>query len=97
MAVKKLDNLPVHIPSNGRWPAMDVFVNWRCVASTNVDRVGWDKDGNMYVMYRGNNAIYLYLQVGRQKIVAAAYSESVGRFINYKIKGHYRVEKIVPA
>jgi hypothetical protein len=91
--IRKLDNIPVRIPGGGMWPPMDVFVNYRLVESTNVERVGWDDAGNMYVVYKGGG-LYAYLGVSRQRAVAAAYARSVGRYINSRIKPTFDVVKL---
>ena len=91
--VKKLDGIPVRIPGGGMFPPMEVFVNFRIVASTNVDRVGWDDARNMYVTYK-NGSTYAYMGVSRQRAVAAAYSPSVGRYLNSKVKGSFAAVKL---
>lgn len=90
--VTKLDNiiLPIADPLGGR---IDVSVNWRLVESSNVDRIGWDNAGNMYVRYL-SGGVYCYLGVSRQRAVAAAYSKSRGRYINKKIKGKFNTIKL---
>ena len=65
-------------------------INWRKVKSSNVERVGWDNAGNMYVSYTGSGKLYKYVGVSRQRVVACARSASVGRYIQRKIKGHYK-------
>jgi hypothetical protein len=68
-------------------------INWRIVDSSNVLRVGWDTMGNMYVKFISGET-YLYFDVPRQRAVAAAYSTSVGGYINNRIKGNYEYLKI---
>ena len=67
-------------------------INWRLVESSNVDAVGWDKSGNMYVTFL-NGTMYRYIGVSRQRAVAAAYADSVGSYINKKIKPFFKVVK----
>ena len=87
--VRKLDHQPIDIGNQ-----LDVDVNFRLVDSSNVDRIGWDKFGNMYVLYK-SGYLYLYFNVSRQRAVAAAYASSVGRYIHKKIKGKYECHKLV--
>lgn len=93
MTVKKLDNVPV-MDRSGGLPSV-VFVNFRLVASTNVDRVGWPVSGEplMIVEFKSGER-YGYLGVPRQKVVACANAESVGRYLNTKIKPFYKAVKL---
>lgn len=76
------------IPGGGMWPAMDAEVRYRYVASSNVEWVGWDAAGNLYLKFKSGGT-YAYVGVGRQKAVAMAHSPSVGRYFHRKIKGKY--------
>jgi hypothetical protein len=89
--MRKLDN--VFLPTDLGSGRIDIPVNWRLVESSNVDRVGWDKSGNMYVMFHGGGT-YAYLGVSRQRAVAAAYAASVGRYLHRKIKGKFSSIKL---
>jgi KTSC domain len=91
LVFKKLDGIPVRLPGK---PPQDVFVNFRYVDSSNVERVGWDEHGNMYITYK-NGGTYVYFGVTRQRAVAAAYSPSVGRYIARRIKGSFPAVKLV--
>lgn len=65
------------------------MITWRKVESSNVAAVGWDSGGNiMYVRYR-NGHVYAYLQVSRQRAVAAILQPSVGSYINRVIKPRF--------
>jgi len=88
--VKKLDGIAVRIPGK---PPADVFVNFRLVDSSNVDRVGWDKARNMYVRFK-SGATYVYMGVSRQRAVATAYAKSVGTYLNQRIKPDFDVVKL---
>jgi hypothetical protein len=92
VAVRKLDNMLLVIRDETGL-RFDTSVNWRYVESSNVERVGWDNAGNMYVEYQGGS-IYVYLGVSRQRAVAAAYAQSVGRYIHRRIKGKFRPLKL---
>lgn len=74
----------------------DIFINKRLVESSNVEWVAWPVTGEptMIVQYRGGD-VYAYLGVSRQRIVAAAYAESTGKYINEKIKPHFRMVKLI--
>lgn len=85
--IKKLDGQTVRIPTPVGGEPLEAVVNFRVVESTNVDRVGWDEAGNMYVGFK-NGTMYVYLGVSRQRAVAAAYARSVGSYIN-RIKGNF--------
>lgn len=88
MKPTKLDGIAVKLPGGGLFPPMDVFVNFRLVQSSNVDRVGWDAFGNTYVGFT-NGRMYVYYGTTRQRAVAAAYSRSVGSYIHRKLKYQY--------
>jgi len=80
------------------YPAQEE-IRWRDVDSSNVRKVGWDKDGNMYVLFRdtslnGTSTLYMYRSVPRQRVVAAARAKSVGKYINEHIKPHHPAVKI---
>lgn len=91
--MKKLDHIAVRLPGGGLYPPMDVFVNFRLVESSNVDRVGWDVAGNTYVQFT-NGSMYVYYGTTRQRAVAAAYSKSVGSYINRCLKDNYQSLKV---
>lgn len=74
------------------YPASDK-VRWREVESSNITRVGWDSAKNLYVVFHGGG-MYLYKGVSRQRAVALAYAESVGRYLNRTIKPHYKATKL---
>jgi hypothetical protein len=79
------------------WPLEDhvAKIRLRDVESSNVEYVAWPRTGEpaMLVQFKGG-ARYAYLGVSRQKVVAAAEAESVGKYINEKIKPHYEVVRI---
>jgi hypothetical protein len=80
------------------YPAQEE-IRWRDVESSNVRKVGWDKDDNMYVLFRdaslnGNNTLYMYRSVSRQRVVAASRAKSVGKYINQHIKPYHPAVKI---
>ncbi len=79
-------------------PADDdiVKIRVRDVTSSNVEWVAWPKNSlapAMIVQFKGGSR-YAYLGVNRQQVVAAAEAESVGKYINSKIKPHFEVVKI---
>jgi len=88
-ATRRLNNVP--IMDRSVKPPKEVFFNFLYVNSSNVDRIGWPVSGEpfMLVTYKGGGE-YGYIGVTRQMCVAAANAESVGRYINEKIKGHYK-------
>lgn len=55
-------------------------IEWRKAESSNVMAVGWDNADNMYVLFKGGR-LYLYAGVTRQRCVAAAQAESVGKYV----------------
>lgn len=55
--------------------------------SSNIQYVGW-KDGSMFVLFKGDS-LYRYEGVSRQRAVACALAESVGKYLNQKIKPNY--------
>jgi hypothetical protein len=65
------------------------MIKWREVESSNVDSIGWDDKGNMYVRYIGSGKTYMYVGVPRQRAVAASRAKSVGSYIARHIKGRY--------
>lgn len=76
----------------------DVFINQRLVESSNVDWVAWPVTGEptMIVKYRGG-AVYAYLGVSRQRVVAAAHAASTGKYINERIKPHFKMVQLITA
>jgi len=68
-------------------------VRWREVESSNIDMVGWDDSGNMYVRYK-SGSVYAYLGVSRQRAVACAYHPSCGKYMAYRVKPKYLHVKI---
>lgn len=91
MTVTKDDNVTVTIPGTiGMSRPMEVSVNYRIVDSSNVRRIGWDRARNMYVIYKSGK-LYVYMDVSRQRAVAAAYAKSVGHYINERVKGKFQV------
>lgn len=66
-------------------------LNTRKVSSSNVEWIGWPKSGAnvMFVQFKGGGR-YAYLDVSRQRAVAAAYHQSSGTYINKRIKPHHR-------
>jgi hypothetical protein len=80
------------------YPAQEE-IRWKDVDSSNVRKVGWDRDGNMYVLFRdvsleGRNTLYMYRGVTRQRVVAASRAKSVGRYLNQHIKPHHDAVRI---
>lgn len=70
----------------------DVFVNSRIIDSSNVESIAWPVSGEplMIVKYKGNEKLYGYIGVSRQRAVAAANAKSTGAYINHRIKGHFK-------
>lgn len=68
-------------------------VRWLSVDSSNVEAVGWDRHRNMYVIFKGGGA-YVYPDVSRQRAVACAYAQSVGTYINRRIKPNFAAVKL---
>lgn len=77
---------------NVRFPAEQI--RWRDVTSSNVSRVGWDRDGNMYVVFQPAS-LYVYRGVSRQRAVAMTRAKSVGSYLNKKIKPHFAAVRLV--
>jgi hypothetical protein len=67
--------------------ALDV-ANWRAVSSSNVRRVGWIHSRVTqpvgFVEFL-DGSTYAYFGVAYQRMVAAAYAESVGRYLNRRV------------
>lgn len=58
-------------------------------ASSNVNRVGYDKENQgMYVEF-STKKVYVYLQVPEDKFNQALNAVSIGKFIATEIKGKY--------
>lgn len=62
--------------------------------SSNITRIGWDKNGNMYVQFRGGSGRYMYSGVSRQRAVAMLYAKSAGTYLNKKVKPYFAAVKI---
>lgn len=69
-------------------------IEWRQVESSNVVRVGWDKDRNLYVHFAGPT-LYIYHGVSRQHVVALSRAKSVGQYIHKKIIPNFTAVRIV--
>lgn len=77
----------------GRVRADNKWVNGYVVTdSSNVQHVGW-KDGALYVLFKGG-ALYMYDGVSRQRAVACALADSVGKYLNQKIKPTYSCTRL---
>jgi hypothetical protein len=81
------------------------LITWRQVESSNIKAVGWDTLQLQHEVYRHptfavgfvefkSGAIYAYLGVPRQRMVAMAEAESVGKYLNENIKGAYEAMKV---
>lgn len=70
-------------------------VRWRFVKSSNVNHIGWDDENNMYVVYKDGDHLYKYKGVSRQRAVAAVHAQSVGQYINKKIKPNFPVTRLL--
>lgn len=81
------------------YPAQE-HIRWRDVVSSNVRKVGWDKEGNMYVLFEAThpptdrNTLYMYRDVPRQRVIAAARAKSVGQYIHRNIKPFFEAVRI---
>lgn len=87
---RKLDDFALCLPDID----LDVTVNFRAVDSSNVELVGWDAANNMYVKFT-SGAMYVYLNVSRQRAVACAYAASVGGYLNKKVKRRFLTMRII--
>ena len=68
-------------------------IRWRDVTSSNIEAVGWDDAGNLYVRFT-SHSLYLYRGVTRQRVVAMAHARSVGQYLNKVIKPQFEAVKI---
>lgn len=66
-------------------------IRWLPVASSNVERVGWDSTG-MYVQFK--NGLYRYANVPYQRAVACARSASVGKYVHKHIIPSFEAVRI---
>jgi len=63
------------------------------VESSNVKAVGFDgKD--LYVQFHGQDRIYKYADVSPQRVRAFLRAPSKGKYLNSRIKGNYKYERI---
>jgi hypothetical protein len=71
-----------------------IHIEWRSTPeSSNVEAVGWDNKDNMYVLFK-HGGLYLYRDVARQRVVAAAASDSIGKYVHREIIPNYPAVKI---
>lgn len=64
------------------------------VSSSNVDAVGYDPDGErLYVRFHSGD-IYEYHGVPKDVYEDLLAAPSVGRFLNYEIKGRYSYSRV---
>lgn len=69
-------------------------IDWREVTSSNVARVGYDKEaGRLYVQFKGNR-VYAYSGVSEKTFHSVVSAKSVGGYFNEHIKDHYEVHKL---
>ena len=66
-------------------------VEMKCVNSSNVVAVGYDKQ-KLYVEYR--RGTYVYKDVPKEKYDALLKAESKGKYLCANIKGNYDFERI---
>jgi hypothetical protein len=60
-------------------------VKWREPRfSSNIEAVGWDNLGDVYVRFRGGRE-YMFKGASRQRAVAASLARSPGRYVTKKI------------
>lgn len=64
------------------------------VDSSNVEYVGWSKDEQVMLVRFNSGVSYAYFGVPYQRAVAAAHAESVGNYINTRIKPHYKFARL---
>lgn len=76
---------------------MTETVKWQEVDSSNIVKVGrvvlGDKPVLLVVFHNGT--AYAYFGVTRQRAVAMMHSDSVGKYLNQKIKGHFDYTRVV--
>lgn len=68
------------------------MTTWRPVNSTNVEAVGWNRDGAFVRFHSGGT--YFYRGVSRQRAVAMTRAKSVGRYFMEKIRDRYDTERV---
>jgi KTSC domain len=68
-------------------------IRWRNVQSSNILAIGWDDESHMYVRF-GGHTLYRYDGVSRQRAVACSRAQSVGRYLNQKIKPNFQAVRI---
>lgn len=83
--------------TKGRYQGRHMLeIKVRDVQSSNVEWVGWPADGTplMVVQFQGGTR-YGYIGASRQRVVAAAHSPSVGKYINSRVKPTYPVVRLL--
>jgi len=77
-------------------PEGPIVVNLRMIQSSNINWVGWPKEGKerlLFVEFQ-DGARYVYADVSRQKAVALANAESTGKYLNERIKPSHPFQRI---
>ncbi|HEV3322761.1 MAG TPA: KTSC domain-containing protein [Solirubrobacteraceae bacterium] len=64
------------------------------VSSSNVASVGYDSQIMVLEVEFSDGAIYQYFDVPEDDAVGLLNSDSVGKYLNSNIKGHYRYARI---
>jgi len=68
----------------------------RRIDSSNIEWIGWPKDGGqrlMFVEFKDGSR-YVYNGVSRQRAVSCAYSDSTGSYFQKNIRGKYETLKL---
>ena len=69
------------------------MVDMHRVESTSIDSVGYE-DGDLYVRFLENRETYVYYDVEEAVYDGLMAAESMGKFVNQRIKPHYRCDKV---
>jgi hypothetical protein len=65
------------------------------VTSSSINAIGYDlRSGTLRVQFRDSGEVYAYFDVPPDVFAMLERAESKGRFVNYRIKPHYRCEKV---
>lgn len=62
-------------------------IDWTDVDSSNIRSVAYDKDTETLCVHFHNGGLYTYGDVDQEVYVSLVHAESVGKYLNQKIKG----------
>lgn len=70
------------------------MMEWQAVSSSNVEKIGYDKDTQTLGLEFKNSSIYEYPNVPESVFLELQQADSVGKYVNSNIKYTYSFRKV---